>query len=278
MSRRFARALSAFVNMACGIQSDRQAAKTKSELITLLQNQGTMTVETDRGPLQFHALRGRALASQIVRFDEDEPETLDWLRQYPKAGDTIWDIGACIGTFALYAALDPGVKVLAFEPQATNFGLLNEHIFLNGLTDRVSAYCIALSDKQGLDTLELDNLIVGGALHSLSGHTNQFGGKPMAGSQAVPAMTVDGFRALFGLPAPQHIKLDVDGIEGAILQGATETLPQVRSILVEVEGDNALHANERIEPFLNAAGFDEVMDVRTTGSCRNRLYVNRNVS
>lgn len=274
MSRSVARTLASLVNAVCSIQSARQAAKTKSELIGLLQEQGLMTVETDRGPLRFHALRGRTVASQIVRFNDDEPETLNWIRTYPKVGETVWDIGACIGTFALYAALDPGIKVLAFEPQAMNFGLLNEHIFLNDLSARVAAYCIALSDRQELDTLELDNLITGSALNSLSGTTNQFGGKPMAGSQAIPAMTVDGFRELFGLPAPDHIKLDVDGIEGAILRGAEKTLPHVRSILVEVEGDNALHAAERIEPPLKAAGFTELAEIRDTGSCRNRLYVN----
>ena len=43
---------------------------------------------------------------------------------------------------------------------------------------------------------------------------------------------------LFGLPAPNHIKIDVDGIEMKVLAGAAKTLANsgLRSVMVEAGG------------------------------------------
>lgn len=275
MSRSVARFLNAIVSGVSALQSDRQGTKTRSELIRLIEQGSTRTVMTNLGPLRFHAMRGTNVASMVIRLNEDEPETLDWIATYLKPGQTMWDIGACIGTMSVYAALLPDTKILAFEPKATNFGLLNEHIALNAMTDRISAYCIALSDSQGLSELALDTLETGGALNSLAGTTNQFGGTPAAGHQAIPVMTVDGFCAMFNVAPPDHIKLDVDGIEGAIIRGASKTLPKVASILIEIEGENVDQAAQRFEQPLAEAGFTEDVSWRNRGSCRNRLYVNK---
>lgn len=276
MSRSVARFLNAIVSGVSALQSDRQGTKTRSELIRLIEQGSTRTIMTNLGPLRFHAMRGTNVASMVIRLNDDEPETLDWIATYLKPGQTMWDIGACIGTMSVYAALLPDTKIIAFEPKATNFGLLNEHIALNGMTDRISAYCIALSDSQGLSELALDTLETGGALNSLAGTTNQFGGIPAAGHQAIPVMTVDGFCAMFNVAPPDHIKLDVDGIEAAIIRGASTTLPHVASILIEIEGDNADQAAQRFEQPLAEAGFVEDVSWRNRGSCRNRLYVNKN--
>ncbi len=60
-----------------------------------------------------------------------------------------------------------------------------------------------------------------------------------------------------------------------MLAGLAQTLPSVRSVLIEVEGENARLAATRIEAPLTAAGFVEDPSVRDQGSKRNRLYRNR---
>ena len=94
-------------------------------------------------------------------------------------------------------------------------------------------------------------------------------------NQGALAYRIDDFIETFGLSRPDHIKIDVDGVEGLILRGAAKTLTSVRSVLVEVEGDNAAEAATRIEPPLTAAGLTEDLSVRAAGSGRNRLYVRR---
>ena len=65
------------------------------------------------------------------------------------------------------------------------------------------------------------------------------------------------FRRAFGLKPPDHLKIDVDGIEAAILRGAAETLREVKSVMIEVEGDNLWDVAARIEAPLLAAGLTE---------------------
>jgi FkbM family methyltransferase len=113
--------------------------------------------------------------------------------------------------------------VLAFEPVAANFYALSKNVYLNGLEERIATYCVALSEVTGLDTVNLSSAAIGYSLHQY--------GKPRAGSPyAEPnspqemhgalGFTVDGFVEQFAPPFPNHIKIDVDGLELAILSGS----------------------------------------------------------
>jgi ribosomal protein L11 methylase PrmA len=82
---------------------------------------------------------------RVGHYDHKEPDTLDWIDTHFKPGDTVYDIGANIGQYALYAAkrLNNDVVILAFEPEALNFAKLNRNIVLNGLIDVIVPYPIA---------------------------------------------------------------------------------------------------------------------------------------
>ena len=118
-------------------------------------------------------------------------------------------------------------------------------------------------------------MAAGSGGNSIQGEPNQFGDRHFMFNQGALAYRIDDFIDAFALTAPDHIKIDVDGVEGLILRGAARTLQTVRSVLVEVEGDNAAQAATRIEPPLTAAGLVEDVSVREAGSGRNRLYVRR---
>jgi len=64
----------------------------------------------------------------------------------------------------------------------------------------------------------------------------------------------------------------VDGIEPEILAGAEKTLPFVKSILIEVEGENADNVEKLIDAPLAKANFHEDINARLSGSGRNRIY------
>lgn len=53
--------------------------------------------------------------------------------------DVLFDIGANIELFNLYASVGAGCRVFVFEPEARNFGLLNDNIGLNKIGDRCLA-------------------------------------------------------------------------------------------------------------------------------------------
>lgn len=75
-----------------------------------------------------------------------EADTLEWTDGFD-GNDVLWDIGSNVGVFSLYAAKVSGVKVVAFELLPWNFPTLIANLGLNGLHDRVSAFCLGITDK-----------------------------------------------------------------------------------------------------------------------------------
>lgn len=197
------------------------------------------TVETAYGPLRFYCL-GELSLERVRTLFTKEPETIEWIDTF-KPGCTFWDIGANIGLYSIYAAAR-GCKVLAFEPSAANYFLLNRNIEANTMDDRVSAYCLAFSEGNTLDVLNMRNTGLGGALSSF-GVTVDESGKQFTPSfrQGMIGYSIDEFRKRYGLPCPDHIKIDVDGIEDSIVYGAGQTLSSVQSVSIELdtERDNA---------------------------------------
>lgn len=271
MSRSTAKLLLGLARLATTAQPPARRQASWARLIDGLNEAGAAEVATPRGPLKMLPMRGPQVAAAL-HWDQEEPETMAWLATIAP-GKTLWDVGAQIGFGALYAAKG-GVQVLAFEPKASSFALLAEQAAINGLAELVTPLCIALSDHTRLTRLTVSDLGPGSWNNTLEGATDQFG-RPVSGwPQGVAAMRGDDLIDTFGIAPPDHIKIDVDGVEAQVLAGLIKTLPQVRSVLIEVEGDNATEVATRIEAPLHAAGFVEDETVRTQGSRRNRLYRN----
>ena len=184
-----------------------------------------------------------------------EPWTLEWIAGFEPAAILV-DCGANVGMYTIWAAATRRARVYAFEPEAQNYATLNRNIVLNNLSDRVSAYCMGLSDKSGLSTLHLAQLQVGGSCHAL-GEALDFEHKPLAAvfRQGSVAATLDELVGSGAIPIPDHIKIDVDGFEPKVLAGARETLkqPDVESLLIEINQN--LEDHREIVRELNAMGF-----------------------
>jgi FkbM family methyltransferase len=166
-----------------------------------------------------------------------EPETIEWIDGFSR-GDVYWDIGANVGVYALYAGRRGDIRVLAFEPSPANYFALCRNVAFNEFGERVAAYCIAFNDVTKLDSLNMTTVEIGGALSSF-GETKDFRGEtflPVA-RQTMLGLSVDDFMAYFSPPHPNHIKVDVDGIEGKIIEGASRTLAdkRLKSVLIELD-------------------------------------------
>ena len=175
-------------------------------------------------------------------FDK-EPVTIQWISEF-KPDEVLFDIGANVGMYTIWAAKTRNVRVFSFEPEAQNFALLNRNIVMNGLGNRVKAYCLALSDQPGYSELHLSSIEVGGSCHSL-GERVDFARQPMnpVYSQGCVAARLDDLVAQGAVPMPSHIKIDVDGIEPKILAGARRILAErtVQSMLIETNQNLSDH-------------------------------------
>lgn len=181
---------------------------------------------------------------------EKEPDTVDWIESFMKAGDVFYDVGANVGAYSLVGAkyFEGAVKVYAFEPAFLNFAQLCRNIFLNRCQEIVTPLSVALSDRTQIGAFNYYDLIPGSSLHALGEAIDHKGNRfePVL-KQSVISYRLDDLIAQFKLPAPNHIKIDVDGIELSVLNGAAQTLANeaLRSIVVELEeGENEARITE----------------------------------
>lgn len=192
---------------------------------------------------------------RISTFATKEPETLDWIDGFDN-GEVFWDIGANIGLYSCYAALSRNCKVIAIEPSPFNLELLARNINLNNLASIVTVIPLALSIELKRDTLRMSTLIHGEAM-STFGEDYDHLGLPMDVIFEYPTIgiSMDDLIVKFGIQAPAHIKIDVDGIEHLILSGGASVLRVTKSLLVEVNDDFGFQA-ERVAHLLTEAGFE----------------------
>ncbi len=253
--------------------SARQRNRTVARLIESLESDSIAVIDCPRGQLRMHALRSAHCASTVARFFSDEPETLAYIDTFAD-GAVFLDVGANIGIYTLYAALNPALKVVAVEPNGINFGLLVEHLALNPLARHVIPLCIALATHSGLEQLHMRQVGAGVGGAALGAAFAVQRSEPPSYSQTVMTYALDDLVTTLGLPVPRYIKMDVDGTEQDILAGARRTLPQVESLLMEVEHRSPATIESELEGPLRELGFVEDAHVRASGSGRNRLYRN----
>lgn len=214
----------------------------------------TMRVTYGAAALTF-ATPNRHAAWRVDTLFSKEPETIEWIAEIG-ADEVLLDVGANVGLYSVLAA-SRGARVYAFEPESQNYALLNRNIWLNGLGERISAYCAALSDRAGFSTLYLSEFVAASSCHTY-GEAVNMSLEPMqpAFIQGSYAATIDGLVESGAMPVPQHVKIDVDGIEHKVLAGAAATLRdrRLRSVLVEL--NTALEDHWAVVDRLLECGFD----------------------
>jgi FkbM family methyltransferase len=223
----------------------RLTGETGRRLVAEAQAQGGESLleviehtATKRGRIAFYCLGEVALWRARTLLTK-EPETIEWIDSF-RDGDVFWDIGANVGVYTLYAAITGKLDVLAFEPSASNYLLLNRNLEINRLSERVRAYCVAFAGETRIDALNMQSTQFGGAMSSFA-EQRDYAGERFVPSfrQGAVGYTVDAFIATFNPPFPNHLKIDVDGIEDRIVAGANKTLadPRLRSLSIELEAD-----------------------------------------
>ena len=160
-----------------------------------------------------------------------------------KQGGVVYDVGANVGIYSLLASSRAGItgRVYAFEPLDRNLQYLRRHILLNDLQN-CDVVEKAVCNEQGL---------------------RRFSATPWEASMAklspegellVPSTTLD--NCIFGelrFRPPDVIKIDVEGSELEVLQGASRAISEFHpTVFVELHGTE-LHAD--CHNFLVAKGY-----------------------
>jgi FkbM family methyltransferase len=161
----------------------------------------------------------RTAASKVLYANPpDRPEMLAW-RRVLHDGSLFIDVGANVGTYTLWAA-EHGAEVIALEPAADTFALLQENIALNKY--QVTARQAAAGDHCGTArfTAGLD------AGNSLAAD----------GPVLTELVTID---SLIGDRLVAGMKVDVEGFEVDVLRGAARALAEHRIGVIQIEWNHA---------------------------------------
>lgn len=218
-----------------------------------------------------HQLRfntpNKMTAWRVQSLFEKEPDTIRWIESMDE-GATLLDVGANVGMYSVLAAVTRRVRVHAFEPESQNYALLNANIAANNLSEQVVAYPLALSDVAKLDRLYLSDFSAGGSCHSFASQVGfDLKPRPSKFAQGSFSMSIDQLVESGAMPIPDYVKIDVDGFEHKVIEGARRTLsnPTVRSIIIELNTHLAEH-RAAIET-LQSLGFG-YSETQATGALR----------
>jgi len=134
------------------------------------------------------------------------------MKHYLNPGSVCFDIGAQAGYHTLYAAtmVGPSGRVFAFEPAPKNIANIKKHVAMNHLTN-VSVVEAAVSNVDGVSHFDF-------GISAVAGHLATNGGI------VVRTITLDHEIDCGALPEPDYIKIDAEGAELSILEGARNML------------------------------------------------------
>lgn len=186
-----------------------------------------------------------------------EPEELEAIRSYIKPGAVFCDLGSNIGNHTLFALLSLGAaRAIVVEPNPTAYELLTINLILNNLIDRVDLSHLGFgvgSEASGGFGLSVPD-------------TNLGAGSLQAGTGDIEIRTAD---SLLGDTPVDFIKIDVEGMEVAVLQGLRATLARCKpTVFVEIDRDN----NTAFCALMAELGYVEALEVRKLRFNRNAIF------
>lgn len=140
--------------------------------------------------------------------------------------DLFIDVGANAGSYTILAGAAVGASAYAFEPVPQTYQRLIENIRLNHLEDRVKCLNIGIGREPGIIEFTSDMDCVNHVLAQNEKHEQII---------AVKLSTLD---RVLKYESPALIKIDVEGYETLVLEGATETLKKqsLHSVIMELNG------------------------------------------
>lgn len=136
-----------------------------------------------------------------------------------KPGTVFFDIGAHVGFYTLLASslVADGGRVIAFEPLPKNLNYLERHCDLNGLKN-VTVIKGAVSNRAGKAQFREDEC-------SSMGHLSE------RGELEVDLVSLDDLFSRNLIPLPNYVKIDVEGAEANVLNGARQLLAASHPII-----------------------------------------------
>lgn len=192
-------------------------------------------------------IRGR-----LLRLSDERAQLEEFLDNI-KRGDVVWDVGANVGLYAIFASHFAGTDgtVCAFEPEPTTLDRLKDNCVLNA-AGNILTVATALSDESGEAVIYSSATHPGGATLRQTEDMNQ--------GTRIKLDTAERLVSSGAVPPPNILKVDVEGAEYGVLAGMRSLLAseRCRFVLLEVHPNKLVsfgHSAEQVRAVLEEAGF-----------------------
>jgi len=175
---------------------------------------------------QVHFQPGAGIFRVVCADGGFEREIVSRMVRLSRPDSTVFDVGANIGLMAIpVLAADPRCRVVSFEPSPSSLPYLERTVAGSAYRDRWTIIPRAVSDRSG----EMDFAIGRSQDALFEGFAN-----PAAGEHTikVSASTLDAEWTRLGQPDVSLIKIDVEGAEGLVLDGAEQLCRARRPALI----------------------------------------------
>ena len=177
---------------------------------------------------------------RVETFFTKEPETLEWIDSFNDNKKIIfWDVGANIGLYSIYAALKySDIEIISFEPSTSNLRILSRNISINKLEEKIKINQLPLTKDQNQYLMFEESEFIEGGSNNTFGAGIDFEGKSIQPKNRYKIFGTNINYLIENniLSIPNYIKIDVDGIEHLILEGASDHLDnsEIRSMSIEL--------------------------------------------
>ena len=168
--------------------------------------------------------RNENFATTVYVHELPDFEEMLFLAHLLRSDDLFVDVGANVGMYSLWASGSTGARSISFEPVPVTFATLRQNIAINALGDKIEARQSAVSNQSG----ELLMTATKGGMNHL------VEGRAAPNEVSVPSARLDD---LIAGRKPVAMKIDVEGFEMHVLEGAKKTLaaPSLRAIVIELQ-------------------------------------------
>lgn len=143
-----------------------------------------------------------------------------------KDSDIVIDVGAHIGSFTIYAAINTKEgQIFSFEPVKENYFLLKKNIELNGIKN-VYIHNLSITDKTGKDYIHISDNNTGICSHILKGSKTK--------KEIVNTTTLTSIIKNYKLKKIDFLKIDAEGSEYDILRSLPGSIiKKILKIVIE---------------------------------------------
>lgn len=206
---------------------------------TILFDGAVTRIKQCRHGLMMYFKNDQYVGRSLDEYGEFSEAEVSFFKQAATPGDVVVEVGANIGahTVMLAKAVGGQGKVIAFEPQRRVSQVLNANIALNELSN-VSCHYLGLGDRNGhTQMLDLD-----------LNQVNNIGGLSMGTREGMTKYSSVEVRTLdsFNFQEVKLLKIDVEGMEKMVLDGAKETITRCKPIMY-IENDRPEKSQELIK-------------------------------